>query len=309
MNMEIFNPNLFTILAIDDSMVNLKLVQKVLEKGGYKCLLCSHSEEAFKFLENHNIDLILMDLMMPTIDGLELCSKVKSNPKFKEIPIIFITANYEKENLIQAFDLGAVDYINKPFYPKELLARTKTHLELKYTRDQLQNALIELEKLATTDYLTGIPNRRHFYTLAEREFRIATRRQHTFSLMVIDIDKFKRINDNYGHPVGDQVIKLVAQEIFASLRQEDLCSRWGGEEFVVLLSDTNIDEAKTVAERIRTNISQLNIEINDCNLAITVSIGLTTYHPDDSSLDVVFNRGDQALLEAKNNGRNRVVCY
>jgi diguanylate cyclase (GGDEF)-like protein len=309
MKMEIFNPNLFSILAIDDSTVNLKLVQKVVEKGGYKCLLCSDSEEAFYFLENHNIDLILMDLMMPTIDGLQLCSKIKSDPKFQEIPIIFITANYEKENLIQAFDLGAVDYINKPFYPKELLARIKTHLELKYTRDQLQKTLTEVEKLATTDYLTGIPNRRHFYTLAEREFRIASRRQHSFSLLVIDLDKFKTINDNYGHPVGDEAIKLSAQEIINSLRQEDLCSRWGGEEFVVLLSDTNMDEAKIVAERIRNKISQLKLEVNDKNLTITVSIGLTIYHPNDSSLDAVFQRADQALLQAKNNGRNRVICY
>ncbi|WP_324281611.1 response regulator [Cyanobacterium aponinum UTEX 3221] len=223
-----YNPKNFLILAVDDNSVNRILIEKILRKEGYQAKILAHSQEVLPYMEQINPDLILLDLMMPNINGLELCQQIKLNPHFQDIPVIFITASDEKQDLLKAFDLGAVDYITKPFHNRELLARIKTHLELKFTRDELKKALVELEKLATTDELTGISNRRNFSTLAEREFNLAKRQKRYFALLILDIDYFKKINDSHGHIAGDFVIKSVAQQCVLSIRQEDLCARWGG---------------------------------------------------------------------------------
>lgn len=302
-----YNPQNFLVVAVDDNPVNRLLVEKVLTKEGYKTKILSSSEEVMPCLAEQHPDLILLDLMMPNVNGLELCEQIKLNPIYQEIPIIFITASNEKQDLLQAFDSGAVDYVTKPFYNQELLARIKTHIELKFTRDELKKALIEVEKLAKTDELTGISNRRNFYNLAEREFNLAKRKKRNFALLIIDIDYFKSINDTYGHPIGDQVIKIVAQECLSNLRQEDLCARWGGEEFVIFLSETNLSEAIIVANRIRESLGNRVFKIDSFNPSLTVSIGVSVYNQQDESLDHTLSRADFALLEAKKTGRNRVV--
>lgn len=305
--MKMFQPQNFLIIAVDDNSVNRLLIDKILNNAGYNARVVENSEQVWEEIEKKSPDLILMDLMMPNINGLELCSQIKFNPHLSEIPIIFLTASDEKEHILQAFNAGAVDYVVKPFNHQELLARIKTHLELKYTRDELRKALIEVEKLATTDHLTGISNRRHFLSLAEREFRICVRKKRIFSILIIDIDFFKKINDNYGHFVGDEAIKSVAKTMEKSLRQEDLLARWGGEEFLIFLSETNGNEAIIIAERIRIKITDLCLEINDQIIKITVSIGVTSYTFNDHNLDDILKRADQGLYEAKNTGRNKVV--
>ncbi|MBL1211020.1 diguanylate cyclase [Geminocystis sp. GBBB08] len=302
-----YNPKNFFILAVDDNSINRILLDKLLKKEGYKTKILSRSEEVLFSLEEFKPDLILLDLMMPNIDGLELCEKIKQNPHYQEIPIIFITASDEKQDLLKAFDLGAVDYITKPFHNQELLARVKNHLELKFTRDELKKALVELEKLAKTDELTGISNRRHFTSLAEREFNLAKRQKRFFSLLILDIDYFKKINDTYGHPVGDYVIKSVAQECIQCLRKEDLCARWGGEEFIIFLSESNLEEALIVANRIRSHIENKVIIYESFKINLTVSIGVCVYHDDDKSIVQTISRVDTALYKAKNTGRNKVV--
>lgn len=302
-----YNPHNFLVVAVDDNPVNRLLVEKVLTKEGYKTKILSSSEEVIPCLAEQPPDLILLDLMMPNLNGLELCEQIKLNPNYQEIPIIFITASNEKQDLLKAFDSGAVDYVTKPFYNQELLARIKTHIELKFTRDELKKALIEVEKLAKTDELTGISNRRNFYNLAEREFNLAKRRKRNFALLIIDIDHFKNINDTYGHPIGDEVIKFVAHECSKNLRKEDLCARWGGEEFVIFLSETNLSEAVNVANRIKNNLGNELLNIESFNLHLTVSIGISVYNQQDEHIDHTISRADFALLEAKKTGRNRVV--
>ena len=228
MFMKEFQPQNFFILVIEDDPADQKVITKVLNRAGYNTSASATSQEAELCLKQTPTDLILMDLMIPGVDGFELCTKLQSAPHFHEIPIIFITASQEEEHLLKAFNLGAVDYITKPFNHKELLARIKTHIELKYTKDELRKALIEIEKLATKDHLTGISNRRHFLTLAEREFRLAYRHKRYFSILIIDIDHFKVINNNYGNYIGDEVLKLTANTILNSLRKEDLSAMWGG---------------------------------------------------------------------------------
>lgn len=309
-----YNPKNFLILAVDDNSVNRILIEKILRKEGYQAKILAHSQEVLPYMEQINPDLILLDLMMPNINGLELCQQIKLNPHFQDIPVIFITASDEKQDLLKAFDLGAVDYITKPFHNRELLARIKTHLELKFTRDELKKALVELEKLATTDELTGISNRRNFSTLAEREFNLAKRQKRYFALLILDIDYFKKINDSHGHIAGDFVIKSVAQQCVLSIRQEDLCARWGGEEFIIFLSESMLEDGIAVARRLRQDIEELSVAFDSEKINVTVSIGVAVYNPEDKNVNQTIIRGDMALYQAKNNGRNRVVdengvCY
>jgi diguanylate cyclase (GGDEF)-like protein len=303
-----YNPKNFLIFAVDDNSINRILLDKLLKKEGYKTKILADSEEVINCLEEVKPDLILLDLMMPNINGLELCEQIKLNPHFQEIPIIFITASEEKQHLLRAFDLGAVDYITKPFHNQELLARVKNHLELKFTRDELKKALVELEKLAKTDELTGISNRRHFVELAQREFNLAKRQKRSFSLLILDIDCFKKINDTYGHPIGDYVIKFVAEECVRCLRKEDLCARWGGEEFIIFLSETDLKKAIIVAERINQTIENHNIIIKSNQIWITVSVGVSVYRDEDENVNQTISRADKALYQAKNMGRNKVIA-
>lgn len=302
-----YNPKNFLILAVDDNSVNRILLDKLLKKEGYKTKIFSKSEEVIFSLEKVKPDLILLDLMMPNINGLELCEQIKLNPHFDEIPIIFITASGEKKDLLKAFDLGAVDYITKPFHNQELLARVKNHLELKFIRDELQKALVELEKLAKTDELTGISNRRNFINFAQREFNLAKRQKRLFSLLILDIDYFKKINDTYGHPIGDCVIKFVAQKCVQCLRKEDLCARWGGEEFIIFLSETDLKQSIVVGNRIQNTIETETIIIKLHEINITISVGISIYHEDDEDVNQTIFRADKALYQAKNSGRNKVM--
>lgn len=302
-----YNFHNFLILAVDDNSINRIVLEKVLTKVGYQVKVLPSSEECLQFTKVVTPDLILLDLMMPEIDGLQLCKLIKSDPQYEETPIIFLTASDEKKNVIQAFQAGAVDYVTKPFNGEELLARIKTHLELKYTRDRLKKALVEVEKLATLDELTGISNRRNFLKLAHREFKLACRQKRIFSIIILDIDFFKKINDTYGHPLGDVVIKLVAEECNKCLRDEDLCARWGGEEFIIFLTETKIEDAKLVGERIRQKIRCLSLPVDDPNLFITVSIGIAEYNSDDVNVNYIISRADRALYRSKNNGRNQVT--
>jgi diguanylate cyclase (GGDEF)-like protein len=242
------------------------------------------------------------------MDGFQVCEQVRTHPERREIPIIFLTASQEKKHLLQAFDRGAVDYITKPFNPPELLARVKTHLELKHTRDELRKAVAELERLATTDSLTGIANRRYLLLMGENEFNRASRYDRQFSVLMLDVDRFKQINDTYGHALGDEALQAIAKAIVSALRKGDSFGRFGGEEFVAFLPETALDDAVEVANRIRTTIAQLCLFSRKKPVQMTVSIGATEYSKQDENLDKIIQRADRALYHAKHRGRNLVVA-
>lgn len=302
------------ILVVDDLQENLYFLEELLEIEQYKVLCAFNGEEAFMIIEKEIPDLILMDLFMPKITGIEVCKSLKNNPKFKEIPIIFLTASHETSHLIQAFDAGAADYITKPFNLPELFARVRTHLELKMTRDQLKEALEEqqklaqkLEKLATIDSLTEIANRRYFLDLANKELQRSQRYGQEFSLLMLDLDYFKVVNDSYGHGIGDQVLKKMTETTIHCLRNVDIFGRLGGEEFAILLPQTCTNQAEYVAERIRQNIEQIYLNIQDFLVKITVSIGISIYQEGDEKIEDILKRADRALYQAKAQGRNRVI--
>ncbi|MTJ12671.1 diguanylate cyclase [Anabaena sp. UHCC 0187] len=310
------NPENCLILVVDDVLLNLQVMAQALESAGYEITLASSGNQALERMQLVRPDLILLDLMMPDMNGFEVCDKIKSDLSLADIPIIFITASNEQEHILQAFDKGAVDYVVKPFNTYELLARVRTHLELRYTQNQLKKMLEEqkelvksLEKLANTDSLTGVWNRRYLLNIAEQETQRSRRYNRPLSVLMIDIDHFKNVNDTYGHAIGDEVLIIMTETVMKYLRNIDVLGRFGGEEFVALLPETDSQAAVITAERIRVNIEEIKIPIDDKLVSITVSIGVGSYQKGDTDIDVLIQRADKALYQAKNQGRNRVIAH
>ncbi|MDJ0554105.1 MAG: diguanylate cyclase [Microcoleaceae cyanobacterium MO_207.B10] len=309
---ESFEPKFFFILVVDDIATNLRLLRAMLEPIGYNLTFCRGGKQALERIYASKPDLILLDLIMPEINGLEVCKILKADPNYADIPIIFLTGSHEQKHLIKALELGAADYINKPCNKRELLGRIRNHLFLKYTIDQLRSTQIKLEKalkeveiLANTDSLTGVFNRRRLFEIALQEFNRVDRYGAPFSILLIDLDHFKKVNDHYGHQVGDTALCKVVQNINNIIRNVDSLGRYGGEEFMAILPETNGEQALVLADRIRTMVANNIIETKQGNLSLTLSIGVTSYHPDDTSIDDMISRADQAVYQAKELGRNR----
>jgi diguanylate cyclase (GGDEF)-like protein len=271
-----------------------------------------------------DIDLILMDIVMPEMDGIEACRLIKSFEYLRDIPVIMVTATMQMKELQMAFAAGAIDYITKPLNKVELLARVSSALKLKREIDnrkareqellKLTQRLEELnqmlQRLSSLDGLTGVANRRHFDLVLKQEWRRAIRDATPLSLILIDVDFFKAYNDTYGHQMGDECLKRVADSLKGVLkRPTDLIARYGGEEFVVLLPKTDIEGASALAEEMRTAVEALRItharsQVTD---RVTISLGVATIVPNrDSSSTELITEADQALYGAKQGGRNRV---
>lgn len=309
----------FRVMVVDDVANNLKVVSSMLSQMGYTTTFAASGRQALERLADFQPDLILLDLMMPEMDGIEVCRAIKAMPRFEAVPIIFVTASHEVNHLEEAFEAGAVDYITKPFKRIELVARVKTHLKLKYVTDELrckseallhknqelQIVMNQLKTLATTDPLTGVHNRRFLQDKINQEWQRASRYSHPFGLLILDLDNFKIVNDSYGHKVGDAVLCSVVQSVKTVIRQIDTFARYGGEEFAVLLPETSIEQVLDVAERIRWAIEQTPIAREPHTVYITTSIGASTYLPQDTSPDEVFKRADQGLYQAKQSGKNQ----
>lgn len=299
------------ILIVDDSPVNLKIISGLLGHAHEVLTACDGKSAIYQAIEKQP-DLILLDIIMPGMDGLEVCKNLKSQAVTKEIPVIFITVVSEPQDIVKAFDAGGQDYITKPFSALELCARIKTHLELQVSREalkgyareleaknkELNETLARLEVVAITDYLTGLPNRRYMMQqLSEAASRSGmTPRQMT--LVMADIDKFKVINDTYGHDCGDIVLKQIADTMRANLREQDIVARWGGEEFLFLLMDTDLAGGQVVADKIQRAIGINKHTYDGKEFSVTVSFGVV---PFDAALDIDANirKADEALYRIK----------
>jgi len=287
-----------TILIVDDTVSNLDILIELL--NDYDIIDATNGEDAIEIAQNEKIDLLLLDIMMPNMDGYEVCKRLKENHTTKNIPIIFITAKTDEASIEKAFDIGGTDYITKPFLPKELLARVKKELHI-------QNLQNELKLLASTDSMTKLYNRRYFIQTAKHIFDLTKRENKDLSLIMIDIDKFKNVNDTYGHNIGDKVIISLANELIKQHRVSDIVSRFGGEEFVMLLPNTSLENASFLAQNIRHNIENLSIKINNNILKFTISLGVSQIDlENETNIEVALKRADEALYEAKNSGRNKV---
>ncbi|HAC62939.1 MAG TPA: diguanylate cyclase response regulator [Cyanothece sp. UBA12306] len=303
-----FKPEEFLILIVDDISKNIQLLIEILDSLGYATTFAIGGKQALERVKIVKPDLILLDLMMPEINGIEVCRIIKSEEETADIPILFLTASNEKDHLLQAFEEGAVDYVTKPFKTSELLARVKTHLELKKTQNELKLAYKKMQKLANTDPLTGIANRRYLLDFAQKEFQRILRYHNNLSLLMIDIDHFKRINDTYGHDNGDKAIKNIVFSIESCIRKIDLLGRFGGEEFVVILPETPMKGALEVAERIRALIASQSLILEEDTVTLTVSIGIVSYTSEDKTIGQMIQRADRSLYQAKTGGRNRIVA-
>ncbi len=294
------------ILIVDDMPTNIHMLINTL-KGPYELVPAKDGETALQKAQSfEDLDLIILDIMMPGMDGYEVCKKLKSNEKTKNIPIIFVTAVSEAADKARGFELGAVDYITKPFIPVVVRARVKTHIELKQKSDML-------EKMASIDSLTQIYNRRKFDSLLATEWSRMQRKHDDLALILIDIDHFKLYNDNYGHAQGDECLKQVAKAMQGVLpRPADFLGRYGGEEFVVVLPETDLKGAQTVAHRLKDAVESMSIphEYSKTTKYITVSLGVSAAIPNeiDASPQVLTRCADKMLYQAKENGRNNVAA-
>lgn len=300
----------YKILIIDDSRSLRMEIREVLEKEGIEAdfFEASNGAEGFKILLNHSIDLVFCDLMMPQIDGAKFLQLRSSKPTLREIPVLMLTAVADVEQKIKIFSLGASDYITKPFHPGELVARAKAHLTIKDLQDDLRKTNALLVELSTTDSLTKIYNRRHFLSLASKEFERSSRMGLQLSLLLIDVDHFKQINDTFGHQAGDDVLISVCKTVQDSLRDYDIFGRYGGDELVVLFPQTDLTQAMRVAERLESNVQDLSLKsIN--NRKVTLSGGVATKSSRHNDIENLLKDADEALYEAKQLGRARIVAH
>ena len=289
-----------TILIIDDVAANVHTLMALLGEE-YDLLGSLDGEEALAILEEETVDLILLDILMPGMDGLEVCRRIKADEKTRDIPVIFITVKTDEDSIVAAYDLGGADYITKPFLAREVLSRVKK--ELKF-----QEMMQELALLASTDPMTRLYNRRYFSRIARHALALAKREKESLSVIMLDIDHFKYINDTYGHQVGDQVIILLAETITEQLRQSDFAARFGGEEFVILLPSTSLASARGIAEKLRKTVETLTYKSAE-GIAIhfTISLGVSTVDIlTEDSVEPALKRADDAMYLAKESGRNRV---
>jgi len=294
----------FRVLIVDDETVNIDVLVGVFGHR-YTTLVAKSGEQALKRLESPPLpDLILLDVVMPGMDGYEVCRRIKANPATQGITVIFITGKSDEQHETRGFEVGAVDYITKPMNPAICIARVATHLEMKRRGDIL-------ERLACLDGLTGIANRRAFDTFICRAWRQCVRQGAPLALLMLDIDFFNRFNDFYGHGEGDRVLKAVAGVMArAALRPEDQVARYGGGEFACVMPQSDLAGARTVATRIMEGVKALNIshaasEVTD---VLTVSIGVASCLPViDGTVEGLIRDADQALSRAKNRGRCQIV--
>ncbi len=303
------------ILIVDDEPINLRAIGDLLSTEGYALSFANSGRAALDAARSALPTLILLDISMPDIDGIEVCRRLKETAATADIPVIFITAH--EHELPRAFAAGAVDYIRKPVNEVELRLRVGAHMrisqlidQLAYSNQRLTEANYELSRLSTTDALTGLPNRRHFDDVMEAEWRRGVREGHPLSVLMLDIDHFKKINDEYGHPLGDLVLKMVAGAIKSAIqRGGDVVARYGGEEFVVVLPNTAAAAALQQAEKVRTAVAALDLSqhLPDVRV-VTISVGLAADIPArDGDHATLLGRADKALYTAKLQGRNRVV--
>jgi len=287
------------ILVVDDNPDKLELIKAALNLAGYNVTTATDGDDALTAIESYQPDLVITDVMMPRMNGYELAQRIRANPVTKFIPVIMQTeAGRRIEDLRRANEAGALGYITDPTDLDLLLARTRTLLEFKAYLDVCEEA-------AFTDHLTGLANRRRFERQLEREVARMERYGHPFSLLMIDIDSFKDLNDSFGHDAGDDAIRRLSKVLREGTRGIDLAARIGGEEFAVLLVETSKQGGSEVAERLRTAIKVLDMPKAR---HITASFGVAECPTDAQTAAGVLKAADVALYEAKRNGRDRVVA-
>ncbi|MCL2264577.1 MAG: diguanylate cyclase [Treponema sp.] len=293
-----------SVLIIDDQETSISMLSCILSSE-YIIFSAGNGRDGIEAAKNCSPDIILLDVLMTDMDGYEVIAELKSSEETKKIPVIFITSLISHTDEEKALTLGAADYITKPFSPAIVRLRLKYQIKI---LTQLQT----IERFSMLDQLTEIPNRRSFDIQIKKEWARSLREKTTFSILMIDLDNFKRYNDTYGHLQGDVVLKEVVK-VFSKVlkRPGDFAARWGGEEFVILLPCTELHGAFDIAEQIRKGVESMDILLDDNTVTkMTISIGVNTHeYEHGGTIDEFISNADKALYEAKDKGRNLVCVY
>ncbi len=297
------------LALIDDDMINSEIIARHLKAlSGLAVTSYNDPTAALAAFHRGLPDLMIVDYLMPELDGLELIRRFRKQPGAEDVPILMITASATTAIMQQAMEIGANDFLPKPVDPVELVARTKNMMKLRLRSLELIELTEQLRALATTDDLTGLYNRRHFVELSNIEIERARRFRKPMSVIMIDADHFKRVNDSYGHAAGDVVLRGLADVMRETTRRVDIVGRLGGEEFAVTVLETGIEEAFYLAERIRRAVQAQEFECGNRGLSITISAGVAELGRDDHDIGDLLNRADKGLYQAKRTGRNRVMA-
>lgn len=297
------------VLVIDDSAVIREQVLRTLRDVSIfdRYMEAKDGLEGFKTLIESKADLVICDVDMPRMDGFKFLQLVDSRPELQGVPVIMLTGMMDFNSKIRGLEQGASDYLTKPFDAGELVARVKVQLKIKSLQDELKKANELLKRLTNIDHLTNLFNRRYLSEILDGEFFRARRKNEHLSLIIVDIDYFKNVNDTYGHQNGDVVLAAVANLAQSQLRVYDSAARYGGEEFVLVIPGTSLHGGVMVAERLRQAVLEYSFPSPMEDMTVTVSAGVATFpSPQIDSVDSLFRQADEALYRAKQNGRNRV---
>lgn len=302
------------ILVVDDVPDNVDILDARLASRGYTVVTATNGEEALERVREQAPHLILLDVMMPGMDGHEVARRIKSDERLPFIPIILVTALTEADDVVQGLESGADDHISKPYNFRELEARVRAMLRIKRLQDELDLKNRELEdvnqrlkKLSITDGLTELFNHRHVHELLHDEFGRMQRSGDPLSVAMIDLDRFKAVNDTYGHPTGDVILYETARIIREAAREIDMVGRYGGEEFIAILPDTDEAAAAAFAERVRARVEEHVFRDGATEVRMTMSAGVASFLGEGGAPETLLKHADEALYQAKGGGRNRVV--
>ena len=302
----------FPILVVDDDVVSRTIVQKYLAKAGFEVLCASNGKEAIAIFNQQFCPIVLTDWMMPEVTGPQLCRMIRETKTDGYVFIILITSRDSKTDIVSGLEAGADDYLTKPIHQAELIARINTGVRILKLEKSLKNANDEIRLLSITDPLTGCFNRAYLGEQFPQEFSRSLRYKHPLSVMLIDLDHFKRINDTYGHQAGDIVLNSIAKCIMGHSREKvDWTVRYGGEEFLIILPETDCAGARIMAERVRMAVSGLRIQVGETQIQVTASFGGACVQFGQRERPIIttedlIKKADEQLYRSKREGRNRV---
>jgi two-component system, cell cycle response regulator len=294
-----------TVLVAEDSLVVRSVLRRHLEREGYSVIEAVDGQTAIERCHDTPPDTVLLDIDVPGLNGHEVLAHLKSDWELKDIPVVFLSGKTNTKAIVAALHSGAQDYIKKPFATAELIARVGAAVRTKHLQDELRHRSAELDRISRTDALTGLYNRRHLEERLREVNSAAVRHNDALALVMLDIDYFKRINDDEGHQGGDEVLREITRRFKQHVRGEDVVGRWGGEEFLVIVAHTGIVGLNALAERIRFVVADQPFVLGDHQRVVTISAGCAAGPPGDT--DDLIRRADAALYEAKNAGRNQVM--